>query len=581
MMPDSQESYRAQRAFLAHLRHELRTPINAIIGYSEMLLEDAEERGQEGVVSDLQKIRAAGGELLALVNDILAQDKIEAGTLDGNLEGFGVRLRHDLLTPVNAVIGYSEMLLEDVAEQGAEDAIPDLQKIHAAAQRFLTLISDVVALSRIRAGAMSLDLMTRPDASAMIQDVVTTIRPLSEGEIKATEQGAILVVDDNEINRDLLSRRLERQGYTVAVANSGRRALEMLIAEKFDLVLLDIVMPEMNGYQVLEHLKADEQLRHIPVIMLSSLDDLDSIVRCIEIGAEDYLSKPFNPVLLRARIDASLEKKRLRDHEVYLFERLQENYKRLQELEALRDSLTQMIIHDLRTPLTSITTGLQTITLMGELSEMQSEMLNMAIQGGQTLLGMINDLLDISKMEDGSLRLEYSDVAPADVINHAVQQVALLARDKSLMLTTRIASDLPLLPADEDKLRRILVNLLGNAVKFTPAGGTITISACLQPPDHPTTQPSFVLFSVADTGEGIPREAFERIFEKFGQVETRKSGRKMSTGLGLTFCKMAVEAHGGRIWVESELGKGSVFSFVIPCEAPGAETSVSSVTETR
>jgi signal transduction histidine kinase len=570
MMPELQESHRAHRAFLAHLRHELRTPINAIIGYGEMLLEDAAERGQENVVSDLQKIRAAGGELLALVNDILAQDKIESGTLDGDLESFSVRLRHDLLTPINAVIGYSEMLLEDAAAQGAEDFIPDLQKIHAAAQRFLTLISDVVALSRVRGGAMSLDLMARSDASEMIQDVVTTIRPLAEGETRASEQGLILIVDDNEINRDLLSRRLERQGYTVAVADSGHRALEMLAAEKFDLVLLDILMPEMNGYQVLERLKADERLRHIPVIMLSSLDELDSIVRCIEMGAEDYLSKPFNPVLLRARIDASLEKKRLRDREVYLFEQLQENYKRLQELESLRDSLTQMIIHDLRTPLTSLMTGLQTMALLGELSEMQNEMLDMAIRGGQTLLGMINDLLDISKMEDGSLRLDYSDVVPAEVVNHAVQQVASLARDKNLTLAIHLAPDLPPLPADEDKLRRTLVNLLGNAVKFTPEEGTITVSTSLIQADSISQFPA-VLFSVADTGEGIPKEAFERIFEKFGQVETRKSGRKMSTGLGLTFCKMAVEAHGGRIWVESELGKGSVFSFVIPCVKRGSQ----------
>ncbi|MDW8367517.1 MAG: hybrid sensor histidine kinase/response regulator, partial [Abditibacteriales bacterium] len=354
-----------------------------------------------------------------------------------------------------------------------------------------------------------------------------------------------------------LSRRLERQGYTVAVADSGRRALEMLSTHPFDLVLLDIVMPDLNGYQVLEHLKANEQLRHIPVIMISSLDELDSIVRCIEIGAEDYLPKPFNPVLLRARIDACLEKKRLRDREVALFEQLQENYQRLRELEALRDSLTQMIIHDLRTPLTAILTGLQTMEMLGELSEAQNELLGLAVRGGQTLLGMINDLLDISRMEEGSLQLEYTDVAPAEVVHHALEQVASLARDKNLTLTTHLPADLPPVPADEDKLRRILVNLLGNAVKFTPRGGTVTVSACLQPPE--------ILFSVADTGEGIPQEAFERIFEKFGQVETRSSGRKMSTGLGLTFCKMAVEAHGGRIWVESEVGKGSVFSFVIPC----------------
>jgi len=183
---------------------------------------------------------------------------------------------------------------------------------------------------------------------------------------------------------------------------------------------------------------------------------------------------------------------------------------------------------------------------------------------------MINDLLDISKMEDGSLRLDYSDVVPAEVVNHAVQQVASLARDKNLTLAIHLAPDLPPLPADEDKLRRTLVNLLGNAVKFTPEEGTITVSTSLIQADSISQFPA-VLFSVADTGEGIPKEAFERIFEKFGQVETRKSGRKMSTGLGLTFCKMAVEAHGGRIWVESELGKGSVFSFVIPCVKRGSQ----------
>lgn len=130
-----------------------------------------------------------------------------------------------------------------------------------------------------------------------------------------SEPGIVLIVDDNEHNRDLLSRRLTRHGHTVAIAENGRRALEMLQAGKFDVVLLDIMMPEMNGYQVLEFVKRDVMLRHIPVIMISAVDDLESIVRCIELGAEDYLFKPFNPVLLKARIGASLEKKRLRDQE--------------------------------------------------------------------------------------------------------------------------------------------------------------------------------------------------------------------------------------------------------------------------
>ncbi len=134
--------------------------------------------------------------------------------------------------------------------------------------------------------------------------------------LPADERGSILVVDDNDINRDLLSRYLERQGHTVQVAHNGRQALEMIATGAFDLVLLDIMMPELNGYEVLQHLKHSETWRDLPVIMISALDEIDSAVRCIELGAEDYLRKPFNPVLLRARVQACLEKKRLRDLKV-------------------------------------------------------------------------------------------------------------------------------------------------------------------------------------------------------------------------------------------------------------------------
>ncbi|PJF24003.1 MAG: adenylate/guanylate cyclase domain-containing response regulator, partial [Phototrophicales bacterium] len=129
------------------------------------------------------------------------------------------------------------------------------------------------------------------------------------------EQGVLLVVDDNEMNRDLLSRRLQRQGHTIVTANNGREAIDKMRSQPFDLVLLDVMMPEMNGYETLEQLKQDPDLRHIPVIMISALDDIESVVRCIELGAEDYLFKPFNPTLLKARIGACLEKKRLRDQE--------------------------------------------------------------------------------------------------------------------------------------------------------------------------------------------------------------------------------------------------------------------------
>jgi signal transduction histidine kinase len=237
---------------------------------------------------------------------------------------------------------------------------------------------------------------------------------------------------------------------------------------------------------------------------------------------------------------------------------LRRSLKQLRELEALKDNLTGMIIHDLRTPLTALLGGLQTIERAGELNETQSELLQLSVQGGQTLLGMVNDLLDISKLENGSLKLEYAGIRADALVQQALRQVAPLAAEKRIRLRHDLPAGPLCLSADEEKLVRTLVNLLGNAIKFTPSGGTVSL--CVHRSDHEAA----LTFQVADTGEGIPAEAFERIFEKFGQVESRHAGRRMSTGLGLTFCKMVVEAHGGRIWVESDLGHGSTFSFIIP-----------------
>ena len=458
-------------------------------------------------------------------------------------------LIHDLRTPLNHIIGYSEMLLEQ--EQG--DLTSDLKKIHTAGQQMLALIND---------NFHSVRAPERPAAAEIADKAAGEIHPaeLASG----AKQGSLLVVDDIEANRDVLSRRLERQGYAVATAENGRQALEMLRTDTFDLVLLDIMMPEMDGYEVLRRLKADETLRHLPVIMISALSEFDSVVRCIEMGAEDYLPKPFNPTLLKARIGACLERKCARDRETRLFEQLQENYRRLQELEKLRDDLTHMIIHDLRTPLNAMFLGIQALEAMGEFNEAQRRMLGVTMGSGNTLVGIINDLLDINKMESGSLQLERREFTPAELIDAALKQVATLATARKVTLTTELEPDLPRLVADEDKLLRTLVNLLANALKFTPSGGTVTVSV------RPANDESLLQFCVRDTGEGIPSEAFGRIFEKFGQVESRQGGRGTSTGLGLTFCKLAVEAHGGHIGVESAPGEGSTFSFTVPLPLPSA-----------
>jgi adenylate cyclase len=312
---------RARGALLAHMRHELRTPVNAILGYSEMLIEDQPDGP---ACADLRKIESAGRNLLGLINEIL--DPARLGQ-EPDLEKAGARIRHDLRTPVNAIIGYSEMLLEDAEEDEGSPLADDLKRILAAGRKLLALIDDIVRLSAGTEGEGG-----DAGVASMIEQAVSSIRPLADAAPAAAGGGRVLVVDDNEINRDMLRRRLEREGHTVRCAQNGRQALEMLRAEECDLVLLDILMPDINGYQVLEAMKGDPELRHIPVIMISALDEIDSVVRCIEIGAEDYLPKPFNPVVLRARLGASLEKKRLRDREVVYLRQIEEEKKKSDEL---------------------------------------------------------------------------------------------------------------------------------------------------------------------------------------------------------------------------------------------------------
>jgi class 3 adenylate cyclase len=335
------EERRTKTAFLAHVRHELRTPLNAILGYSEMLLEDADGAGAPaGYVGDLQKIRESGRQALALVNEILDARKIEAKA-ELDLGAFGAEIRHGLRTPLNAVIGYCELLLEDAKNAGQGAAIPDLQKIDAAGRRFLALIEDIVSISGVQANSLEMDLTPAP---SMIREVARALSTHERDE--PAEAGRLLVVDDNETNRDLLSRTLERQGHQVVAVEGGRQAVERLTREPFDVMLLDIMMPDVNGFQVLERVKDDPGLRHVPVIMISALDELDSVVRCIEMGAEDYLPKPFNPVLLKARVGACLEKKRAHDREVEYLRQIEAQKKRADEL--LRVILPDEVVEELK-----------------------------------------------------------------------------------------------------------------------------------------------------------------------------------------------------------------------------------------
>ncbi|HEY3298701.1 MAG TPA: HAMP domain-containing sensor histidine kinase, partial [Armatimonadota bacterium] len=215
-------------------------------------------------------------------------------------------------------------------------------------------------------------------------------------------------------------------------------------------------------------------------------------------------------------------------------------YRRLRKLEESKDSLTDMIVHDLRTPLTSMIGSLATMQQggLGELNPAMSEMVDISRQGAEHLLEMVNDILDISRMESGNMILDIHPLKVNAVIESAVRNIRQLAFEKNIDLRVEELPEEMEVNGDEEKLRRVLINLLGNAVKFTPSGGAISVGA---KEDHKS-----VVFTVADTGTGIPEEFRDRIFDKYGQVDTRQSRRTKSSGLGLTFCKLAVDAHHGR-----------------------------------
>jgi serine phosphatase RsbU (regulator of sigma subunit) len=309
MSTDSQ----SQLSILAHLRHELRTPINAILGYSEMLLEDLEATETDNqILEDLSRIHHCGDELLILINTFLNPEQLNNEYFDLQTIITNPSLQIELQKPTQQVISYCQQLLTKTNIESSED----LDKICAAARRLSLAIQDIVNLSQEL--QLSTTGVLTTDSTADGEQLAITLETIEQQLDR--DRDTILIVDDSQTNRDLLARQIQAQGYHAIAAAGGRHALELIQTGKVDLMLLDIIMPEPNGYQVLQWIR-NSPWQHIPVIMISALDEIDSVVKCIEMGAEDYLPKPFNSVLLKARINACLNKKRLRDKEaLYLSE---------------------------------------------------------------------------------------------------------------------------------------------------------------------------------------------------------------------------------------------------------------------
>ena len=364
---DQDADTRTERALTAYLRQELSAPATAIMGYAEMLMNDAVRSGRAALIDDLRRILDASRSLYGLILSLLDRAAIPRTDGISDQSEFRRMLRHALRTPLNAIKGYGEMLREDVADAGTEAFAADLDKLLKEATLLLDRIDGLVSYSGADASAFdevarSSTLIAAP--AMMVESLLKAVCPVpaNEGELAAVRPSRILVVDDNASNRDLLSRRLQRHRHTVLQAEDGATALALVEKEALDLILLDLMMPGINGYDVLKLLKRDLRFRDIPVIMISALSELDSIVRCIEAGADDYLAKPFDPTLLRARVGSSLEKKHMRDREREMVKALRIEKERSEQL--LLNILPQAIVTRLNRDETLIADHLSDVTIL-------------------------------------------------------------------------------------------------------------------------------------------------------------------------------------------------------------------------
>jgi signal transduction histidine kinase len=371
----------------------------------------------------------------------------------------------------------------------------------------------------------------------------------------------ILVADDVPANVELLCDQLATLGYRVETATDGPSAVEACFAKKPDLCILDVSMPagslgvedRSTGFEVCRRIKRDPRTARIPVIFVTALNDTTDRVKAIEAGGDDFLTKPHNRQILGARLRSLLRLK-------FATDALEESYRKLRELEKVRDDLMKMIVHDLKSPLTSVLAALEMVLDgdFGQVTEAQRRALGDAEAKSEDLLALIEDLLEVARIEETSIQLDVQAIAPAALITEVLHEWEMRLAQEEASATMDVADDAPVFHADKGLVKRVFSNLIQNALTHSPRNVRISLRG-----RHDTAADG-VLFTVADNGAGIPKEYHEIIFRKFEQAKTPSAPRVRSSGLGLAFCKLAVEAHGGRIWVQSEEGKGSQFHFTLP-----------------
>jgi two-component system, sensor histidine kinase and response regulator len=391
------------------------------------------------------------------------------------------------------------------------------------------------------------------------------VRPPTPTSTPARTEPLILVADDVAANVELLFDQLHILGYRTTAAYDGPSALAAAFEHRPDLCILDVSMPagdlgvdeRSTGFEVCRRIKRDPRTARIPVIFVTALNDTTDRVKAIEAGGDDFLTKPHNRLVLGARVRSLLRLKAATDA-------LEQSFRKLRELEKVRDDLMKMIVHDLKTPLTTVLGTLEMLGTgdFGAVTETQRRAIRDCEGKADELLALINDLLEIARLEEANLPLEVSAVSPRTLVDEMMHEWAMRFQQEGARVTAEVAPDAPRIEADLQLLKRVLANLLQNAL--THSGHAVELRIVVR------READGALFTVADNGPGIPPEYHELIFRKFERAKNPNVPRVRSSGLGLAFCRLVAEAHGGKIWVTSSEGRGSAFHLLLPLHPPPA-----------
>ena len=367
----------------------------------------------------------------------------------------------------------------------------------------------------------------------------------------------ILVVDDTEDNLDLLEFALKRKPVRMLRASSGKECLQLAAQHHPDVILLDIQMPEMDGFETLKHLRASRKCADIPVIFLTAKrKDASSIEEGLSLGAEEYLTKPIDidELLVRTRSLVRLKKMEV-------------------ELERTKADFMAMLIHDMRSPIGGVSSILELLEeplLRGEpVQEVHRELLTSAEEATRRLLHLINDMLDLSKFEAGKMNLTREQIHIGKIADRIMKQMLPQFKQKGIHIKLIPEENLPLISADANKISQVFTNILSNALKFTPSDGTVQI--VMGKIQESATAGECVWTAISNNGVGILAQELGTIFERYKQGIASEIVQAKGTGLGLAICKLIVEAHHGSISVESEPGKLTVFRFTLPVNPPSED----------